>query len=128
MFRDCGSYFAHPGSVVCFVRPSSYCTSRRTVLCFGMLSPLQYVHVNGMLSLYSDFLRAGRSRVRIPIRGRSFSLLPNVRTGSAPPPPILLFNGYRVLSGGGGGEAGITTGPRQGPWWRGAGRGNGTLY
>jgi hypothetical protein len=45
---------------------------------------------------YSDWLRAGRSRYRIPVGGEIFRTCPDRSWGS----PSLLYNGYRVCPGG----------------------------
>ena len=50
----------------------------------------------GYRSLYSDWLRAGRSGDRIPVGGEIFRTCPGRPWG----PPSLLYNGYRVFPGG----------------------------
>ena len=50
----------------------------------------------GQRSRYSDWLRAGRSEVLIPVGGEIFRTCPDQPWG----PPSLLYNGYRVFPGG----------------------------
>ena len=50
----------------------------------------------GLLSRYSDWLRAGRSGDRIPVGGEIFRTCPYRPWG----PPSLMYNGYRVFPGG----------------------------
>jgi len=50
----------------------------------------------GYRSRYSDWLRAGRSGDRIPVRGEIFRTCLDRPWG----PPSLLYNGYRVFPGG----------------------------
>ena len=50
----------------------------------------------GLLSLYSDSLRAGQSGVQIPVGGEIFCTRPDRSWG----PSSLLYNGYWVFPGG----------------------------
>jgi len=61
------------------------------------ISNMRMVHTcgPGWLSRYSDSLRAGRSGVRIPVRGEIF----HTRLDRPWGPPSLLYNEYRVFPG-----------------------------